>query len=124
MLDEISEYEFQNLDLISDDDKATMKYTPGRIARSLAEGSKCKDCKSFFKFIQPDDDEKPSDITDEYLDIANRGGLTKPSDVVFMACVHAWALYVTISENGEAFNLLMQSTNPRSVFTHCYIEKM
>ena len=124
LLDEISEYEFQNLDLISDDDKATMKYTAGRIARSLAEGSKCEDCKSFFKVIQPDDDEKPSDTTDEYLDIANRGGLTKPSDVVFMACVHAWALYVTISENGEALNLLMQSTNPRSVFTHCYLEKM
>ena len=131
LLDEISEYEFQNLHLISDEDKATMKYTAGYIARSLAKGSKCEDCKIFFKAIEPDqspeipdEDEKPSDNSDEYLDIANRGGLTKPSDVVFMACVHAWALYVTVSENGEAFDLLMQSSNPRSVFTHCYLEKM
>ena len=31
---------------------------------------------------------------EEYLDIANRGGLTKPSDVLYMTCVHAYALYL------------------------------
>ena len=61
-----------------------MKYTTGRFAWSLAEGSKCEDCKSVFKGIEtdqspavPDDDKKPSDNLDEYLDIANRGGLTQ-----------------------------------------------
>ena len=72
----------------------------------------------------PDDDEKPNDNLDEYLYIANRGGLTKPSDMVFMACVHAWPLNVTISEYGEASNLLMQSTNPHLVFMYCYTEEL
>ena len=71
--------------------------------------------------VTEQEDEKPCD---EYLNTADRGGLTKPSDAVFMACVHAWALYVNISETDESFKLLMQSSNPRSVFTHCFLEKM
>ena len=71
-----------------------------------------------------DADEKPCDSTDDFLKIANRGGLTKPSDAVFMACVHAWALYIQIRDNEESFDLMMHSSNPRSVFTYCYLEKM
>ena len=127
VLDEISVYSFENLGSISEEDRSTIFYTSGYIARSLAKRMKCDDCKIMLKAI---DDEAPSSQPEEekprerYFDIANRGGLTKPSDALYMACVHAWGLYVCIKDNSQAWKLLLEACNTRSAFVHCYLEKM
>ena len=70
------------------------------------------------------DEEFDETSKEEYLDIANRGGLTKPSDVLYMTCVHAYALYLHLESNATAWKLLLESSNTRSVFVSCFVEKM
>ena len=58
-----------------------------------------------------------ADTRQEFLAQISRGGLLKPSDVVYITCMHAFVLYNTIKMNSESFSLLLTSPNPRSVFT-------
>ena len=120
---------FENIGSIPEDDQSTIFYTAEYVSRSLLRKTKCQDCKTLLQTVDEEapisedavPEEKPRE---EYLNIANRGGLTKPSDCMYMACIHAWGLYLCISENTDAFNSLLESCNPRSVFVHCYMEKM
>ena len=128
LLEEINDYKFENLESISESDRNTIFYTSGYIGKSILKQVKCCNCKDFLTTV-----DDPNKITEEieeegdaaeYLEIANRGGLTKPSDVVYMACVHAWAFYSRIAESESSFQLLMNSPNPRSVFVLSFMEKM
>ena len=38
-----------------------------------------------------------------------------------MTCVHAWSLYHSIKDSNDAFNLLLSSSNPRTLFTNFFI---
>ena len=132
LLEVISNYGFENVGSISEADQSTLFYTAGYIARSLLKSIKCKDCKDMLTAAEipvtadeiPDEymDEKPA--REEYVDMVNRGGLTKPSDVLHVTCAHAWGLYVCMSDNADAFKMLLESSNPRSVFVHCFMEKI
>ena len=51
----------------------------------------------------------------------NRGGLIKPSDIVYMACSGAWEVYTLIMDNAESKKEFMASKNHHSVFNACYI---
>ena len=67
-------------------------------------------------FIQPNEQ--------EYLSLCNRGGLIKPSDLVFISCVHAWSMYSFLLEDKTLSQLLLSSPNPRSVFVLLFISEM
>ena len=123
ILDELDDFKFQNLSQISEQDESTIFYTAVYIARAMSKKAKCLNCKRLFVDDLEDPNEKESE-KELFLDIANRGGLTKPSDLLYSACLHSWALYAKIKESDELFKLLMTSPNPRSVFITCYLDKI
>ena len=58
---------------------------------------------------------------EEFVSLVTRGGLLKPSDLVYVTCVHAWSLYHSIKDSNDVFNLLLSSSNPRTLFTEFFI---
>ena len=56
----------------------------------------------------------------EYLNLINRGGLTKPSDILLMTCIHAWTLYSHIQASAYAYQILMACCNPRNLFVETF----
>jgi len=52
-----------------------------------------------------------------YLSQVNRGGLTTPSEMSFLSCLHVWAFYKKIVENEVSSKILLSSNVPsRKVF--------
>ena len=49
----------------------------------------------------------------------NRGGLCKPSDITFMACLHAWHYFLQIMNNKKS--LFFSFDYPRDVFVESFI---
>ena len=56
--------------------------------------------------------------------MVDRGGLTRPSDIVFITCLHVWTLYSNIMHNEFLRGTLMASTNPRNTFIDVFIHKL
>ena len=46
---------------------------------------------------------------EEFISSISRGGLIKPSDVMYIACIHGYTLYKKIRENNDAFNFLLST---------------
>ena len=51
-----------------------------------------------------------------FLDMINRGGLIKPSDIVYSSCVVAWDVYSRIMESYEAKSYFLSCKMQRNVF--------
>jgi hypothetical protein len=52
-----------------------------------------------------------------YFNQVNRGGLTIPSEICFLACIQAWSLYQTLSSSPNLKNLLYTSNvSSRRIF--------
>ena len=43
----------------------------------------------------------------EYITLVNRDGLQKPSDILFITCLHAWTLYTHILGNTNTSKMLL-----------------
>ena len=56
------------------------------------------------------------DNCQSFVDEINRGGLVKPSDLVYAICALAWDIYLQIMENSEAKSVFVSSKMHRSVF--------
>eukprot|EP00096_Caligus_rogercresseyi_P003677 TRINITY_DN1708_c0_g1_i5.p1 TRINITY_DN1708_c0_g1~~TRINITY_DN1708_c0_g1_i5.p1 ORF type:complete len:131 (-),score=2.88 TRINITY_DN1708_c0_g1_i5:85-477(-) len=54
----------------------------------------------------------------------SRGGLSTPSDMTFLTCVHAYSLLYFISTHDDEKVCLLRSSNPRATFTGTFVEKM
>ena len=53
----------------------------------------------------------------------SRGGLMKPSDVVYITCTLAYTAYKSI-KNCEAYQFLVNSSNPRNVFVTYFMNSV
>ena len=51
-----------------------------------------------------------------FLDLVNRGGLMKPSDIVFAVCCVAWEVYARIMESYDAKSYFLACKMQRKVF--------
>ena len=52
-----------------------------------------------------------------FFNQVNRGGLTIPSEICFLACIQAWSLYQTLSGSQNLQNLLYSSNlSSRKIF--------
>jgi hypothetical protein len=60
----------------------------------------------------------------EYLDAINRGGLIKPSHLVFVTCVHASDLLQYIRHQPKLLTYLFQCGDSRAVFTESFLYKL
>ena len=50
-------------------------------------------------------------------------GLLKPSGVVYIICIHTFALYNAIKNNSESFSLLLKSSNVFTTYFSNLIEE-
>ena len=57
-----------------------------------------------------------------FLEMINRGGLCKPSDITFMTCVHAWHHFMHIMDKRKS--LFFSFECPRDVFVGSFIKFM
>ena len=93
-LEELSDFTFAN----SLCDAPITYYIAGYITRGMMNYFKCSECKSIISdnscplVINVEEimsSEEESEAKDIFLNAINRGGLTKPSDLVFITCKHA-----------------------------------
>ena len=85
-------------------------YVAGYVSRGLTKKSKCKDCQiSFSENRQPlsvciDENAVSAEELETgkaFLNAINRGGLFKPSNLVFITCMHAADLYQFIRQDNK-----------------------
>ena len=94
ILRKISEFDFEFKFMVDSSDEATVYYTAGAIVRCLLRRKKCSSC---IKLLSNNNETINIKITDrivepderQFLSLCNRGGLTKPSDLVCITCVHS-----------------------------------
>ena len=124
----VSGFDFDSKLMVSLSDEAVIFYTSGAIVTDLLKRNKCESCikmltnnKESLKILS-EDVLKPEH--ERYLALCNRGGLIKPSDLVFVTCIHAWSLYAFIFNNSELSTILLSSANPRSVFVKVFVREL
>ena len=59
-----------------------------------------------------------------FLDMINRGGLVKPSDIVYVVCTVAWDVYVRIMESCEAKLYFLACKMQRKVFVNLVVAEI
>ena len=57
----------------------------------------------------------------EFFSKLSRGDL-KPSDVVYITCIHTFVFYPLIKDNTDAFEFLVNSKEPSSIFTTSIVD--
>ena len=60
---------------------------------------------------------------EEFMRLINRGGLIKPSDLLYVACSHIYTLFNFIKHDNVIKKVLLSTVNPRSVFVECFFSK-
>ncbi len=56
------------------------------------------------------------DKKEAFISEVNRGGLTYPSDLVYISCVHIWQIFSKVNDDKEARNFLLSRSEPKKVF--------
>jgi hypothetical protein len=129
ILDEIRDFSFENNFSLSNADEATLYYTAGSIARSLLKRIKCSGCKELVSAgkeqLSVDMDASEFDTLPEerqYIALANRGGLLRPSNLLYITCQHAWSLYSFIIGRKSTYHILFACSYPRNAFVGVFLE--
>ena len=120
LMHEITDISFEEDTSISDSEQAIVYYVAGYIARSLRKPIKCNACCFLLSpgesiqisFEDGSISKKEIEAKEEFLALMSRGGLLKPSDILYITCVHASQLFDVLQKNG----LLTSLNNPRNVF--------
>ncbi len=108
-------------------------YVAGYISRGITKKTKCKDCRSLFSdggsplTVQWNDVGATEEELEEgksFLSAINRGGLIKPSDILYITCLHAAELYRFIKDDYLLRKKLIGSRNSRSLFVEVFIRKL
>ena len=107
-----------NIEDISENDANVAFYVSGYIARSITRRRKCSHCKAM---LMKSEDAPPlplcqSEDHAKLFEMANRGGLSEPSEFCFALTVLSLQCYAAIIGNDEAKSAMMTATNQRSVF--------
>jgi hypothetical protein len=122
------------LDLADDGGENVVYFVSGYIAKCLLNKVKCQLCVQLIcesgampplQFI---DDAENADVAVQsrtrFLDQVNRGGLVKPSDLIFLYCLHAHELHKLIFGTEEIKNKFISSQFPRVVFAEVLKKKL
>ena len=105
-------------------DGAVSYFVAGYIGCSIYRRRKCEDCK---KMLLSSDNvpETPDGIPKEYktiLEMANRGGLSEPTEYCLLVTARTVQLYTAIVSYDVAMENLMRCNNQRSVFVQAVQE--
>ena len=108
-------------------------YVAGYVSRRLLKASKCQACQLLFS-----DKNQPLSIEFEensvvaaeseagvtFLNAISRGGLVKPSNLLFITCMHASDLYQYIREDEKLLSELLNSENAQTLFIETFLCKL
>ena len=109
-----------SVDDLSDSDAAVSYYVSGYIGRAISRRRHCLECKNIL-VLSNDDPELVGSIPDKYktvLQVADRGGLSEPSELCFMVTTLAVQYFSAISANSDIMKKLMCCQNQREVFVN------
>ena len=126
-LSEMLNFRLENIQFhidVNSEDQSIIYYVAGAISRSIIKKIKCEKCTELLSGGKMEEHSVAFELADmrqEFMAQISRGGLLKPSDVVYITCIHAFALYNAIKNNSESFSLLMKFSNPRNVFTTYFL---
>lgn len=102
-----------------EDDANVIFYVAGYLAKTVGKLKKCQSCLNLLfdgtqelvvKFEDLEDDTDPSSsniLKERFLEQVTRGGLKKPSDLVYLSCIYIWNFYNTIMACGDLKAFLM-----------------
>lgn len=103
---------------ITKSDLSIIYYISGYICHSIIKTLKCTSCQSLL--ITSSDAVNMLDSADDsvkmFLNQANRGGLTNPSDLCYNACCECWKLFSAITTNTEAKRIFLAAKFHRRLF--------
>jgi len=125
-LDEIREFlEVESSQQVPhEEDSCIVFYIAGCFAQSISKSLKCTSCASMIKEdggISVSFEVNYSDVAEEkearerFLNEINRGGLVRPSELFFIACMHTWSFYYQVKEDNNARKFLLSRPEPRQV---------
>lgn len=114
-----------------DGEEAIVYYVAGYVARSLLKVAKCQGC---VRLISESDDVPPVLFMEEsdegvharerFLEQVTRGGLIKPSDLLYIFCLHAHQLHKVLFSDDTIKNKFISSHLPRAVFSEVLKQKL
>jgi hypothetical protein len=107
-------------------DEMIVFYTAGAVVRGLKSKTKCASCCDMLargKMMSMEDDEAIENESEreKLVDMVNRGGLHKPTDLMYMTCIHAWNLYKYMQTDEKLFMKMMSAKNAREVFVSVFM---
>ena len=127
-LRDLEGFHFTDEGNIQESDQAILYYIAGYIAKSLSN----QDCNFCSEVLSPGKvplaisfeerkiDTIEAEAKEEFIASVSRGGLTKPSDFLFIASLHASELFKFITKDVELKNTFFSTTNPRDTFVESY----
>ena len=129
-LGELESFELTDDSVLKDGEKSILFYIAGYISKCLAKEN-CSDCNELFtpgkvsiqiSFDDSDNqDDPPLEAKEEFVNAVSRGGLRRPSDIMYVSCVHASSLNRYIFKNEEIKKALLSTENPRSTFIESFV---
>ncbi len=114
----------------NDEDKRIMFYIAGYLARSLSKKTTCKECVALIKEdkgmtqLRVEEEDNAGDRSldaAKFLEQINRGGLSYPSDLLYIISLHVWTFYSEVESKKEALEFLLQASQPRRIFVSSFL---
>lgn len=116
---------------LATEDSSILYYVGGYLARSMHKRVNCESCKDLIRdgkaTLLPAFEENGMAMTEEkerFVKQVTRGGLSKPTDLVFMVCVHIRSFFESIMKNVESKTFLLDCQHPRDVFSTGYVSAL
>ena len=104
----------------SSNDVNTICCVSGAIGRSAVRTTRCDRCReSLISKDSPEQLELDASLdysASTYLDSANRGGLSKPTEYTFTLMVNCWRVFEEIRLTAELKSMLLDATSQKSLF--------
>uniref|UniRef100_A0A0K2VIC1 Putative LOC101234561 [Hydra vulgaris] n=1 Tax=Lepeophtheirus salmonis TaxID=72036 RepID=A0A0K2VIC1_LEPSM len=119
--------------ITSTGESSALYFVAGYIAFSLQIKIQCTSCRRCLalKDTPPDnvirfetESDKEKIELARLIEIMSRGGLSTPSDILYLTSVYASSLFDYIFDNEEEKTYLMKSPNPRALFVATFMERM
>ena len=129
-LTELEDFRFDGDSALNHADKSLLYYIGGYIAKvSLSSCDACNNLISPGKVplnisVESTDGEVEESVLqagEAFISAISRGGLTKPSNYLYISSVHAAGLYSHIFKQKTLTDILLASENPRSTFIHSFM---
>lgn len=90
-------------------------YVAGCFSRSLCRQTKCQNCKALL--VSTENISICVNNEADFLNSVNRGGLTKPTELVFILCIQAWHFFQSIMAQPALKHFLVsENVHSRLVF--------